>query len=80
MIDEQRIAEIIAEALDSRSRIDAESHAEHHAFIASMIKREQRRQQVWDSITQQVLGWGAVAVVGAIGTAIIKVLSDKASF
>lgn len=71
-ITEERMAEIIEQALDARARIDAESHAEHHAYIAAMIAREGRKQKLFDNVIQQLLGWGVIAIVGAIGTAVIK--------
>jgi hypothetical protein len=73
-LTEERLIEIMDEALEKRSRIDAESHAEHHAFIAALIEREHRKREMWEAIARQVLGWGAVAIAGAIGSVILKSL------
>lgn len=72
MMDEERFIELLESALDKRSRIDAKEHFEHHEFISSFIKRERIRTERWEEIQRQVLGWGAIALIGGIGTIIAK--------
>lgn len=71
-IDKTELVRVIDAALEKRSRIDCESHAEHHQFIAEFIAEQHLKQERWEAIQRQVLGWGIIAIVGGIGTAIAK--------
>lgn len=72
MMDEERFIELLESALDKRSRIDAKEHSEHHEFISSFIKRERIKAERWEEIQRQILGWGAIALIGGIGTVVAK--------
>jgi len=69
-MDKEDVVAAIHDALESRAKVNNELHTEHHAFIESLIKREERKSQMWQKIKTQVLGWGILGVVGAIGTAV----------
>lgn len=69
-MDKKDFTKIINEVLDSRREKDL-SHSEHHEFIERMIKKEERRQEIWDKVKAQVLGWGIVAIIGSIGAWIL---------
>jgi len=64
--------EIIDSSLEARARIDIESHYAHHKFIAEFIEKNKVRQQRWEVIQRQVLGWGIIAMVGSIGSIVLK--------
>ena len=34
-----------------------------HAFVKTLIVKEQRRQELWENTRKHVIGWGAVAVI-----------------
>jgi hypothetical protein len=55
------VTEAIAEARHG------EYPEEHKAFIEVMMIREQRKAELWESIKSQILGWGIIGIVGAIG-------------
>lgn len=65
----EQIKEMIHDAVNSTT-IDPETHKEHHEFIRMCIKREERRQEIWDKVKVHVLGWGFVAAIGLIGKAV----------
>jgi siroheme synthase (precorrin-2 oxidase/ferrochelatase) len=62
------IQEAVREALDEQCYYPDE----HRQFINALIKREHVRAERWEAIKIQILGWGAVAAVGWIGTQIAK--------
>jgi|TARA_R110000803_G_scaffold21033_4_gene53421 hypothetical protein len=58
----------IAEAISLKSSLSIKDHCSQHAFINTLIKKEERKQELWLKIKVQVLGWGFIAVIGFIGT------------
>lgn len=62
------IKQAIEEVLNDRARIDATQHSEHHEYVALLIRREQQREERWEEIKRQVLGWGIIALAGSLGT------------
>lgn len=67
-VDRDTLREVLREELNARSRIDVETHADHHAFIAELVDRAKRRRELVDRVRQQVIGWALIASLGAIGT------------
>lgn len=74
-VDRDTLREVLRAELDARSRIDADTHADHHAFVGELIGRAQRRRELWDRVRQQVIGWALIAALGAIGTWAARELS-----
>lgn len=68
----EELIEALQEALNSKRVIDNDTHKIHHQFIEMMIKKEERSVERWEKIKTQVWGWGIVAVLSAIGTAVYK--------
>jgi hypothetical protein len=66
-VDRELLKSALTEVLEERSRIDAEMHADHHAFIAILIEKHQRRNRIFEKLIEQVLGWGIISVLGFIG-------------
>ena len=73
---EEAVEGVMNRVLDKRRGEDLD-HKSHHAFIEEMIRKETRKQEMWEKIKAQVLGWGIVAIVGALGTFLIKHLMEK---
>jgi len=72
-MEEQQLIELLEKVIDSKMRGGSlNEHAEHHEFIASWIKKEQIRAERWEEIHRQLLGWGFIAVIGAIGAYIAR--------
>jgi len=67
---EEKIKNIIETALEERSRVDIATHSEHHEFIQRFIEEQDRKQEMWETIKSQVLGWGIIAIVGTLGTVV----------
>lgn len=51
-----------------------DEHEMHHEFVASLIRKEQRKQETWDRAKAHVLGWGLVAFVGWLGTVLYEAI------
>lgn len=66
-MEESRLREILADELERHESVSAAIHAEHHEFIKTMIAREKIKQERWEAIQKQVLGWGAIALISGIG-------------
>lgn len=52
--------------------IETKVHARHHEYITSQIESNARDAERWEKIKTQVLGWGAITLVGWLGTLILK--------
>lgn len=74
-LDDETLRTILRAELDARSRIDVETHADHHAFIAELIDRAKRRRELWDKVRQQVIGWAVIASLGACATYVAREVS-----
>lgn len=57
-------------ALDGRDSLDAKIHKKHHEFIDTLIIDNQVRKDRKDKIITQVWGWGIIAMLSGIGTAV----------
>jgi len=74
VMSEEKLRSIIRDELENRSRIDCEVHDEHHQFISEFIAESRLRQERWEAIKRQVLGWGIIAIVGSLGSLIANKL------
>lgn len=70
MITREEMKEIVHEVFDAKWAKEMDVHEDHHRFIDTMIKKEERAQQRWETIKTQVLGWGVIALIGSVGTAV----------
>lgn len=82
--DKRIVKEALAELLDERNRVDSVTHQKHHAYIEIQIEKEEKRKRRCEKIKTQVMGWGIIAILGGIGTAvynwgwhIISIISKK---
>lgn len=60
----ETIKKIIDSSLDSRARIDIETHEKHHIFIEDFIETKRRRRERMESVKTQLLGAAALGVFG----------------
>lgn len=63
---EEDLKRAIHEALDSRARIDPDTHCEHHEWITIQIEAHKRRAEMYAAITSAVLQWSIPAIFGAV--------------
>jgi hypothetical protein len=61
----------VAAALASHM-ITPTEHAEQHAFLASWIEREKRKQERWETIRQIVIGGLFVSALVGIGAWVLS--------
>ena len=66
-MDKRDIKEAVMEAMIAHRSIDAETHRDHHAFIALMMERETRRVERVRKFQTSFIGAIAVGAVGALG-------------
>lgn len=67
--NKQLVKDAIHEVLNERLRIDEAKHRKHHAFIELLQSREQRKQERYESIKRQVIGWSVITGIGLLGYA-----------
>jgi len=60
----------VAEELDHRTRIDAETHWQHHQAVAEWVLCSQRRRDTVLKIAQHVLGWSSALGAGWLGVTV----------
>lgn len=65
-LDMEAFREVIRDELAARSRLDAQTHADHHAFIAELVDAAKRRREMWDRVRQQVIGWAVIGSLAAL--------------
>ncbi len=61
---------------DERRGVDERTHRNHHQFIEAELQRRERRQALTEKIKAQVFGWGAIGVLGGVGTAVYQWLKS----
>lgn len=75
--DKQDIVESLIAALQAQpvavlQMDDPDEHAVHHRYIELLIEREQKRTERWEGVRKQVLGWGIVILLSAVGTSVYQ--------
>jgi hypothetical protein len=60
---QQALVQEFARELDKRRSIDEKRHANHHAFIETLIEREKRAAERWEAVKTHIAKWGAVGVL-----------------
>jgi hypothetical protein len=75
MVKEDVIA-AIEEVLEKRSKIDSTVHLEDHLFIAHLRAEKEKTIRLTDKIKEQVLGWGAISIIGFLGYHLLNELRD----
>ena len=60
---------------------DEELHAQDHVFLRAWIKKEQRKQELWEKVKAQVIGWGAVVLLAWLAVifwdAVVNIIRTK---
>ena len=69
-MNKDEFREVIDEALNSRAPVDKDTHIKHHQFIDVLLEEHEQKKQRNEKIKTQVIGWGILAVLSGIGTAI----------
>lgn len=64
----------VAEELEARARIDAETHRQHHEWTKAQIEASRKRQEMYERVIQHVLGWGSVLGIGWLGKVIFDAI------
>lgn len=86
-VDAAQLKEIIHEALNERDRIDADTHAHHHAWIeqqqrheaerlATELEERRSRKARWEKVKTTVIG----TVISAIVLGLLALLYNVGAF
>lgn len=65
-VERKEMKEMIKEALEELRAVDDCYPQEHKLFVERWIKREARRQELWEKAKAQAFGTGLIAVVSYI--------------
>lgn len=74
-VTKEEMIEAFIEALEAKRTVPKDTHTEHHAFIELMMKREERRAELWQKFKSSIIGGIALAILaglGWIGTLILE--------
>ena len=79
--DKQDIIESLVAALRAQpvavlSMDNPEQHADDHRYVQLLIQRERKRAKRWESVRQQVMGWGIVILLSAVGTTVYQAFAQ----
>jgi hypothetical protein len=70
--DKEELAELFTKTI--QMHLPPETHREHHDFVQALIQKENRKQELWENVKAQVLGWGVIGsillAIGAFGAQI----------
>lgn len=69
-MDTQEIKRVLNEVLDERRSVDSEEHATHHAFVKSLIVKQELRRQRFEKAQQHAIGWGVITLLSGLGYSI----------
>lgn len=68
----QELQDAINEVMDDRRRIDEATHIQHHQFIETQVEKYKDRARLREGVKKQVIGWGLIALLTSIGTAVYQ--------
>jgi len=57
---------VLEEVFEERSRIDSQSHGEHHEWIKERIAAEKARKEMFWEVSKAVAQWSVLGVLGGI--------------
>lgn len=57
----EAVEESMKQALQVHERDD------HHLFIRDMIERRKKREERWEKVRQNVIGWAIIGIIGGVG-------------
>lgn len=72
VVDLDTVRAALAEELDTRNRIDAETHKVHHDYVSNLIECSRRRREIFDATIKQAMGWGFIAALAWFGLAVYE--------
>jgi len=61
------LKEAINEVLDERDAFDGRTHSDHHRFVEEWIEERKRKEERYERLRQQVIGWGIITVLTGVG-------------
>ena len=78
-LDKQELEELsqtIIGAIQSQDvgGVPREVHEDHHDFIQTQIIQMKENHEMWSGVKKQVFGWGIIAALIGIGTALYEYL------
>lgn len=80
--DKEELRDVVNEVLDSRDRLDRETHMRHHQFIEELMEDFRRKKERAEAIKRHVMGWGAVLLVASfitsLGDYVLKIIERAA--
>lgn len=66
-MDRNELKGLLNEILDERRSIDSQEHATHHAFVQTLITKQELRAQRIEKAKQHAIGWGVVMAISGFG-------------
>jgi len=69
-VKDEELKKALEEVLDARAPVDKETHIKHHEFVDILIEERQKKKERNEKIKTQVIGWGILAILSGIGTAL----------
>lgn len=76
-MDSEEMRIVLNEVLNERTRVDEKTHRLHHQWIEQQIECQRRRRAMVDGMVKQVLGWGTIAALVAIGYAVLDAIKSS---
>ena len=65
-VTKEALKAVLEEVFEERSRIDAASHAEHHAWIQERIEAERARKKMYFEIAKAVAQFSVLGILGYV--------------
>ena len=70
------LKKVVEEVLDSRGRIDMETHYEDHQFIKEERIKQIKKEVLVEKVKEQTLGWATILFLGSLGYSFLDYIKD----
>lgn len=67
MSDAKEIAREVVKALEDSRNVGQETHENHHDFIETFMRKEERKQEIWEQVKIHLVKSGALATAIFLG-------------
>lgn len=67
---EEVVEAVMHKVLDQRRSVSSDEHADHHAYLRTLIEREEARRDMYRKLTVNLLQWSITGLLGIISAKI----------
>lgn len=69
-MERHELKEVLNEIFEERTRIDSETHAKQHEWVAMRIVADRERIEFYKTVRSSIVQWSVLGILGALATRI----------